>query len=138
MARELNAVGWYLALLGEYREAIAMCEEALPILQDNGNLRNEAATWDSIGYALHRLGDLDAAVVNYRRSLKLYGEVLDGYNQAEVLDHLASAQLELGDAAAARAGWTRAADLLAETGSPRAAAMRAKARAVGVRPDADR
>ncbi|MFC8710867.1 ATP-binding protein [Streptomyces sp. NPDC057197] len=138
VARELNAVGWYLALLGEYREAIAMCEEALPILQDNGNLRNEAATWDSIGYALHRLGDLDAAVVNYRRSLKLYGEVLDGYNQAEVLDHLASAQLELGDAAAARAGWTRAADLLAETGSPRAAAMRAKARAVGVRPDADR
>ncbi|MFJ7495088.1 ATP-binding protein [Streptomyces sp. NPDC097727] len=130
VARELNAVGWYLALLGEHREAIAMCEEAMPILQKNGNRRNEAATWDSIAYARQHLGDLGTAVADYRRSLALYEEVLDTYGQVEVLDRLGSAHLERGDAEQARASWDRAADLLGATGSPRAEEMRGKAGAL--------
>jgi hypothetical protein len=30
VARSLNAVGWYRALLGEYENALADCEAALP------------------------------------------------------------------------------------------------------------
>jgi tetratricopeptide (TPR) repeat protein len=134
VARELNAVGWYLALLGRYREALAMCEEAIPILQRTANRRSEAATWDSIGFARHHLGDLDAAVTDYKRSLRLYMEVLDRYNQAEVLDHLASAQLELGDVPAARASWEGAVELLSAIGSPRAAQMRTRAEAAALPP----
>ncbi|MFC9626161.1 ATP-binding protein [Streptomyces sp. NPDC056930] len=129
-ARELNAVAWYLALLGGYEEAITLCEEAIPLLQRCGNLRIEAAAWDSMGYARQRLGDLDGAMADYRESLRLYGDAFDGYNQAEVLDHLATAQRERGDRTGARASWLRAADLLSAVHSPRAARMRANARAL--------
>ncbi|MFD6531036.1 ATP-binding protein [Streptomyces sp. NPDC060184] len=127
VARELNAVGWYLALLGEYPEAIAMCQEALPILQQKGNHRNEAATWDSIGYARQHLGDLDTAIADYRCALALYEQVLDTYGQVEVLDHLASAHLAKGEAGQATALWNRAAGLLGPTGGARADEMRSKA-----------
>ncbi|MCQ4212941.1 ATP-binding protein [Streptomyces longispororuber] len=130
MAREMNAVGWYLALLGQYEETVALCKEAIPLLQRDGNLRIEAAAWDTMGYARQRLGDLGGALEDYSESLRIYGEAFDGYNQAEVLDHMAGAQREQGDLAAARASWLQAADLLSALDSPDAAQMRASAHAL--------
>ncbi|MET7518946.1 tetratricopeptide repeat protein [Streptomyces sp. NPDC005480] len=131
-AREMNAVAWYLALLGRYEETIALSQEAIPLLRRDGNLRIEAAAWDTMGYARQRLGDLDGAIADYQKSLEIYGEALDGYNQAEVLDHLATAQRERGDRAGARVSWLRAADLLSAIHSPHAARMRANAEAADV------
>ncbi|MFG2357025.1 ATP-binding protein [Streptomyces sp. NPDC048521] len=130
IGRALGFVGWSLAALGEYRESIATCEEALPILQEAGERRLEADLWSTIGYAWHGLGDLDAAVAAYEKSLRLFDEVFDDYGAAEVWDHLASAQLERGDAEQARASWTRAAELFSALRVARAAQMRAKAQAV--------
>ncbi|MEU2226833.1 helix-turn-helix domain-containing protein [Streptomyces sp. NPDC018347] len=134
-AREMNAVGWYLALLGRYEETIALCEEAVPLLRRHRNVRIEAAARDTMGYARQRLGDLDAAMADYRESLRLYAEGFDGYNQAEVLDHLATAQQERGDRVGARESWLRAADLLNAINSPRAARMRANAQALDTPPN---
>ncbi len=129
-AREMNAVGWYLALLGRYEETIELCEEAIPLLHRDDNLRIEAAAWDTKGYARHRLGDLVGAIADYQESLRVYGEAFDDYNQAEVLEHLATAQQEHGSRAEARASWLWAADLLRTIDSPRAARMRAHAEAL--------
>ncbi|MER7538987.1 tetratricopeptide repeat protein [Streptomyces sp. NPDC097704] len=129
-AREMNAVGWYLALLGRYEETIELCEEAIPLLRRDENLRIEAAAWDTMGYARHRLGDLGGAIADYQESLRVYGEAFDDYNQAEVLEHLASAQQEQGSRDEARASWLRAAELLSTIGSPHAARMRANAEAL--------
>ncbi|WP_069467344.1 tetratricopeptide repeat protein, partial [Actinacidiphila rubida] len=133
-ARELNAVAWYLTLLGRHEEAVAMGEEAVPLLRRHGNLRIEAAARDTLGHARQYLGDLDGAIADYEESLRLYGEAADGYNQAEVLDHLASAELERGDRDRARGHWLRAADLLTAISSPRAARMLDSAAALDAPP----
>ncbi|GGZ03440.1 SARP family transcriptional regulator [Streptomyces olivaceoviridis] len=130
IGRALCYVSWSLATLGEYRQSIATCEEALSMLQEAGERRFEAHVWSTIGYAWQGLGDLDAAVAGYEKSLRLFGEVLDDYSAAEVWDHLASAQLERGDAEQARASWARAAELFGGLRVARAAQMRAKARSV--------
>ncbi|MFG2887656.1 tetratricopeptide repeat protein [Streptomyces sp. NPDC048297] len=127
----MNAVGWYLALLGRY-------EEAIPLLRRDGNLRVEAAAWDTMAYARRHLGDLDGATADYQESLRLYGEAFDGYNQAEVLEHLATVQQEQRDHQAARASLLRAAELLSVINSPRAAEMQAAAAALGVPGPSDR
>ncbi|SNX88419.1 helix-turn-helix protein [Streptomyces sp. TLI_55] len=127
MAREMNAVGWYFALLGRYEETVALCEEAIPLLRRDGNIRIEAAAWDTLAYARQRLGDLDGATTDYQESLRLYGEAFDGYNQAEVLEHLATVQQEQNDLLAARTSLLRAAELLSAINSPRAAEVRAVA-----------
>ncbi|MER5950360.1 tetratricopeptide repeat protein [Streptomyces sp. NPDC001904] len=131
IARELNAAGWYGAMLGNYEDAVTMCRQALPMLRAAGNRRDEAATWDSIAYARQHLGDLTGAIEDYHTSLRLYGEITDPYNQADVLDHLAAAHLQLGDVEEARADWNRAADLLTGIGHPHADAMRSKAETAG-------
>ncbi|SEG95457.1 Tetratricopeptide repeat-containing protein [Actinacidiphila yanglinensis] len=137
VAVTLTLVAWLLALLGEYREAITTCEEAIPLLREFGELGNEAGAWDTIGYAQQRLGDLDAAISNYRTSLRICEEKQLGVEWAEVLDHLASALLERGDTEEARTTWHRAADVLTSRRAARAEEMRAKAHAVP-RPEADR
>ncbi|MFD6534394.1 tetratricopeptide repeat protein [Streptomyces sp. NPDC060184] len=130
IARELNAVAWYGAMLGNYEEAVAMCGQALTMLREAGNQRDEAATWDTLGYARQHLGDVEGAIDDYQKSSQLYGEIFDPFNQADVLDHLAAARLDHGDIERAREDWLRAAELLSEIGHPQAATMRAKARAV--------
>ncbi|MBO1330004.1 tetratricopeptide repeat protein [Streptomyces sp. VRA16 Mangrove soil] len=130
VGRALADLGWVLARLGEHRQAIATCEEAVPLLRAAGDRRFEAAVWQALGVARQGLGELDAAVDAYEASLRLFGEVLDDYGRAEVWDLLASALLERGDTARARAGWLRSAELLGALRVARAAQMRAKAEAL--------
>ncbi|MFF2727761.1 ATP-binding protein [Streptomyces sp. NPDC058008] len=130
VARSLLGVGFCLAMTGDHREAIAVSEEAVPLLREARDRSGEASVWDSIGLAQQRLGRLDDAVVSYGKSLRLSEEVHDDYLRAETLDHLASALLELGDTPQARAHWLRAADLLSGLKVPRADALRAKAEAL--------
>lgn len=136
IARSIAITGWFLAALGEYQDALAACEEALPLLRATGNRHDEAGTRGNIGYVRQRLGDLDGAIADYRASLRLYEEVLDEYKQAEVLDDLASAQLERGETQEARANLVRSAELFAGLRVARAAELRAKAEALAKAPTA--
>ncbi|WP_331737511.1 tetratricopeptide repeat protein [Streptomyces sp. NBC_00019] len=127
IARSIAIVGWFHAVLGDHQEALAWCEEALPLLAATGNRHDVAGVRGNIGYIRQRLGDVASAIEDYRQSLRLYEELLDEYKQAELLNDLASAQLELGDAEQTRANWNRSADLFDALRVARAAEMRAKA-----------
>ncbi|MFJ7497292.1 tetratricopeptide repeat protein [Streptomyces sp. NPDC097727] len=124
IALSLLELGWGHAQLGDHSQAIVLCRQGIPMMQELGDHRNEAGAWDSIGYAQQRLGDLDAAIVNYRKAIRIYGEIHYDYGQAETLDHLGSAQLELGDIEQARESRTRAADLLSGLRIAHAAQLR--------------
>lgn len=130
IARGLGAVAWFLALLGAYEEAVATCEEVIPLQRELGDRGPEAGAWDTLGYARQRLGDLDAAIANYRTSLEICREIRLEFHRGEVLDHLASALLERGDVEQARATWNEAAELFTALRPARAAEVRAKAEAL--------
>jgi Tfp pilus assembly protein PilF len=65
----LNTVGWYLAQLGEYEQAMTHCREALAIFDDIGTAHGRAATLDSMGYIHHQLAQHDEAIACYRQAL---------------------------------------------------------------------
>ena len=50
----LCGVGWSHALLGEYHQALTVCQDALVLMPELGLREGEAATWNSLGYAHHR------------------------------------------------------------------------------------
>ncbi|MFC8710829.1 tetratricopeptide repeat protein [Streptomyces sp. NPDC057197] len=136
VARALAIVAYFLCVSGDPKEAVATCEEVLPLLRETGNRHDEAATWRHMGHARQRAGDLTDAIAHYGTALGIYQEVLDDYNVADVLDHLATAQLEQGDVARARANWDRAAELFTALRAVRADETRAKAKAaVATQPD---
>ncbi|MFF4749221.1 ATP-binding protein [Streptomyces sp. NPDC002514] len=126
----LTQLGWVLAMLGDHRRTIALCEEALSVLGEVGDRRNQGVAWSNIGYAQQCLGDLDAAFAGHRQALRIFEAVDDPYSQAEALDYLAAAHLERGDTEQARASWTRAAELFSVLRIARAAEMRSKAAAL--------
>nr|BFD81196.1 hypothetical protein StreXyl84_05970 [Streptomyces sp. Xyl84] len=130
IARALAIVAYFLSVHGDPKEAVATCEEVIPLLRETGNRHDEAATRRHMGYAWQRAGDLTAAIEHYRAALDLYQEVLDDYNVADVLDHLAAAQLEQGDTETARVNWTRSADLFGALRVARAGQIRARAEAL--------
>ncbi|MFK0171038.1 ATP-binding protein [Streptomyces sp. NPDC090306] len=132
IGRGLNTLAWCLTLAGRHREAVAACQEALPLLQSAGYRSMEAATWDTYGYALHRLGEPQEAAVHFETSARMLGEVFNRYQQAAVLGHLAEARMDTGERDAARAAWLTAAGLLDLLGNPEADAMRVRADAVSV------
>ncbi|EYT81938.1 regulator [Streptomyces sp. Tu 6176] len=134
VARALAIVAYFLCVSGDPKEAVATCEEVLPLLRETGNRHDEAATWRHMGHARQRAGDLTAAIAHYGTALGIYQEVLDDYNVADVLDHLATAELEQGNVAGARANWYRAAELFTALRAVRADETRAKAEAAAEGP----
>jgi tetratricopeptide (TPR) repeat protein/transcriptional regulator with XRE-family HTH domain len=60
-AMALTAIGWDKMNGGAHREALAACEQALPIFQELGDGATEAATWDTLGYVRHHLGHHEEA-----------------------------------------------------------------------------
>uniref|UniRef100_UPI002F918F97 ATP-binding protein n=1 Tax=Streptomyces anthocyanicus TaxID=68174 RepID=UPI002F918F97 len=130
LVRALLEVAFKVSDNGEHREAVGLCEEALPASRDTGERRIEALAWGTLGVARSRLGDLDAAVGDMETALHLFEEDLDDYNQAETLDNLASVHHRRGAIEEARTCWLRAAELFTGLRVARAAEMRAKAEAL--------
>ncbi|MCX5402198.1 tetratricopeptide repeat protein [Streptomyces sp. NBC_00102] len=130
LGRALIEMAFKVSERGEHLEAVALCEEALPVLRESGEPRYEAVTWGTLGIARLGLGQLDAAIDCCEKALALFEANHDIYNQAETLDNLASVRLERGEPEQARAHWYRAAGLFAGLRIARADEMRAKAEAV--------
>jgi tetratricopeptide (TPR) repeat protein len=122
----LSAVGWCETHLGAHREALAACEQALPIFQELDDDAGEAATWDSLGYVHHHLGHHREAAACYQRAIALYRHLGDRYLEADTLTHLGDTRQAAGDVASARDAWRQALAILDELAHPDADEVRAK------------
>ncbi|MGW0872155.1 AfsR/SARP family transcriptional regulator [Streptomyces sp. NPDC002740] len=110
--RILNTVGWYHAHLGQYEQALAHCQEALPLLEKGGDVMGFADTLLSIGYT-HRLMDA------YEPAASLYEEALPHlratgatFNCATALDELGDIYQHLGRREHAAKAWREAMEIL--------------------------
>ena len=125
-AMALNDIGYTHALLGNYPQALACCEQALAVIRELGASNWENAVWDSLGYIHHQLGDHHRAITCYQRSLDHSRELADRWNEASTLDHLGDTFHSLGDTAAAHGAWTRALRIFGEMDHPDGDPLRAK------------
>jgi tetratricopeptide (TPR) repeat protein len=125
-AMVLNDIGWTYALLGNYPQARAFCEQALAVIGELGASNWENAVWDSLGYIHHQFGDHQQAITCYQRSLDLSRELADRWNEAATLDHLGDTHHSLDDTAAAHRAWTHALRIFGEIDHPDGDPLRAK------------
>jgi tetratricopeptide (TPR) repeat protein len=111
MARALNTVGWFRALLGDHVAALVFCEEALAINTRRSDHENIAFTLDSLGYAHQHLRHHGQAVDCYERAIEIFRRLGHASMTADALERLGDTHYEAGHADAARAAWTRALDI---------------------------
>jgi tetratricopeptide (TPR) repeat protein len=127
----LNDIGYTHAMLGNYQQALAYCEQALTAIGELGARNWENSVWDSLGYIHHKLGNHQQAITCYERSVDLSRELADRYNEAVTLDNLGDARHSAGDTAAARHAWTQALNIFDEIGHPDSKQVRVKLTAPG-------
>ena len=58
----LNGIGWFHAKLGDYRQALPRCQQALATLQELDDTVGAAYTMDSVAYIHRCLGDQHQAI----------------------------------------------------------------------------
>jgi len=126
--RALNCLGWALAHLGAYAQALRECGRAQTMLADHDCPGGEALAWDSMGYAHAHLGRPDEAIACYRRALPLFLVAQQPLDEADTLDRLGDAYLAAGRSAAAQETWTKALSVLDGLDEARATSVRAKLR----------
>jgi DNA-binding SARP family transcriptional activator len=127
----LSDIGYCHAMLGDYQQALACCQQALAEIQEAGERGWEAPVWDTLGYTHHRLGDHQQAIACYQRAIDLSREGTDRYNEAAGLDTLGDVHESAGDTVAARRRWTQALRILDQIGHPDGELVRAKLRSHG-------
>jgi DNA-binding SARP family transcriptional activator/tetratricopeptide (TPR) repeat protein len=125
-AHALNAVGWQLALLGSYSQALGYCEQSLQLATSLELHVVAAQAWDSIGFARHHLKEPERAISSYQHSIDLLEHIGDQYQLTRALTHLGDAQQAAGDPGAARQTWLSALTILDELDHPDADQVRAK------------
>jgi tetratricopeptide (TPR) repeat protein len=113
-------------LLGEHRQAIARCEEALAVHQEVGDTADAGFTWDTLGYSHHQLGDLPRAIDCYQSALALFERYEHRRGRGTVLHHLGDAHFAAGRSESAQITWRAALELLEDLGHPAADEVRAK------------
>jgi len=125
-AYALSGMGWYHALLGEHREAIAACHQALALLQELGDPSGQAVTWDSLAYSHSRLGHHTEAIACYRQALDLNCGLGDRLLQANLLSCLGDTHHAAGALGTARDVWQQALTLFDDLHHPDAEHVRTK------------
>lgn len=121
----LNGIGWQHAQLGDYRQCIAYCEQALAVPSEHDH-RFHASTWDTLGYAYHHLAQYDQAIAGYRRAIALFRELGIRLHEARSLARLADSHDALGEVAEARQARRHALEIFEELGHPDGEPIRAK------------
>ncbi|GIF23044.1 tetratricopeptide (TPR) repeat protein/transcriptional regulator with XRE-family HTH domain [Actinoplanes tereljensis] len=106
MARALNTVGWFRALLGDHTAALVFCREALDINTRRGDEENIAFTLDSLGYAHQHLRDHQQAVDCYERAIDSFRRLGFASMTADALERLGDTHHEAGQPVPARNAWT--------------------------------
>jgi len=121
-------VGWFYAKLGNHRQALIYCQQALDLQREIGDRFGQAETYDSLGYAHRHLGQLQEATTAYQQALTLYREFGDRYNEADTLAYLGDVHRTSGDLENARIAWQRALEILEQVDHADADRVRAKMR----------
>jgi DNA-binding SARP family transcriptional activator/tetratricopeptide (TPR) repeat protein len=122
----LNAVGWFHAQLGAYREAIDHCRQALALSKQAGMGYGQPGTLDSLGYAHHQLGEYEQAVECYTGALAGFRAMGDRHSEGRAFSHLGDTHHARGDLDAARTAWRAAEAILDELADPEAGTIRTK------------
>jgi DNA-binding SARP family transcriptional activator len=125
-AEALNQVGWELAKLGRYAEALRYCQRAVALIRLAGNKHQEPAALDSLAYVHRHLGHNAEAAECYRQAVELFDELGHRYQRAETLAYAGDAHHADGDQAAAHQAWTQALAILHDLHHPDAEHLRAK------------
>jgi DNA-binding SARP family transcriptional activator len=130
-ALALNTVGWYEAMLGDYKQALSHCRQALALHREYGNRHGESNAWDSLGYAHLQMGEHAAAAACYQQALDLRFELGEHLARAKALISLGDVRDAGGSPAGARDAWQSALDILSALHHPDAAGARARLHRMG-------
>jgi len=122
----LADVGYCHAMLGDYQQALACCEQALTEAQEARERDWEGTAWDCLGYIHHRRGDQQQAITCYQRAIDVWAERTDRINEALTLDSLGDAHHSAGEFRAAHRSWTQALRILDQFRHPDSDLVRAK------------
>jgi transcriptional regulator with XRE-family HTH domain/tetratricopeptide (TPR) repeat protein len=126
LADALNQVGWELALLGCYQQALGYCQRAVALSRQIDERHLEPYALDSLAYVHWHLGHHAEAADCYRRAIELFGEEGHRYRKAQTLAHAGDAHHATGNQAAAQQAWKQARDILDDLHHPDADTIRAK------------
>lgn len=126
LADALNTVGWELANLGRYRQALTYCQQAVALSQQIGNTHGQPHGLDSLAYVCWHLGRYAEAADAYRRAVQLLDQLGHTYEKSRTLAYAGDAHHAAGDLAAARQAWTHALAILDDLHHPDADAVRVK------------
>jgi DNA-binding SARP family transcriptional activator/tetratricopeptide (TPR) repeat protein len=129
LGRALNAVAWCHTRLGDHRQAVEVCREALSLMAEHGDSYGQIVGLDTLGYAHHQLGEYQEAISCYRQALTMQESAGERISEANVLNHLGDARAALGDVEGAQDCWQRALDIFDDIDHPDAVEIRAKLRA---------
>jgi len=125
-AVNLNNIGWYYALLGDYQQARVFCQRSLTLSVEIGHRINQGHAWDSLGYAEQHLGNFSEAAACYERALSIFLEFGDRFEEARTLSNLGDACHSAGDVPRAQEVWEQALAILRDLDHPDADEVRAK------------
>jgi tetratricopeptide (TPR) repeat protein/transcriptional regulator with XRE-family HTH domain len=121
----LNQLGYALARLGDYRQAIECCREALSLLPPE-DLVDQAHTWHSLGFAHHRARLYAEAVTCFQHALDHFREAGRQREEATTLAGIGDAHEAAGEPEAARCAWREALGILERLEHPDIDRVRAK------------
>jgi DNA-binding SARP family transcriptional activator/tetratricopeptide (TPR) repeat protein len=124
-ADALNFVGWYLAQLGRFGEALECCQQAL-IMHHFGDKNKEPHSLDSLACVHRGLGRYAAAAECYRRAVELFAGLGKEWEVARTLAKAAEVHQEADDLPAAIIAWTRALAIFERLHQPEAEQVRAR------------
>lgn len=126
LAEALNQVGWDLAQLGRYRQALGYCQRAVTLSHRLGNKHTQPAVLDSLAYVYQHLGQHAESADCYSHAVELLDELGHRYQKADTLAHAGDAHHADGNLPAARQAWTQALAILDDLHHPDAEPLRAK------------
>ena len=122
-AASLNNLGYNLARLGEYAEALLACQEALTLARKLGNRKGEAHCTDSLAYIHRGLGEHEQAIEHYHRAARCSRRAAPDLAQAEAWTSLGDTYAETDQHDAARDAWQFALEIHEHLDHPTSAAL---------------
>jgi DNA-binding SARP family transcriptional activator len=126
-ALALNAVGWTLAQVGRYQEALVHCSQALAMCGElSGDNVAQSYILDSVGYLHSRLGHHDEAISCYQQAIGLLTGTPAVTLRAVMLANMGDAYDAAGDPGAARRAWQEALAILDDLRHPEADRLRSR------------
>jgi predicted ATPase len=115
--------GHFADRMGQYQQAEAFLQAALPVARSTGDRSLEAEIINLLGRVSEHRGALDSAIEAYTASIALYRQIGDRYNEASALHNLGSVYESKAEYATARSLLEQVLDLRRSIGDLRGVAF---------------